>query len=131
MYRGYDGRAEIGNFSSKVEKYFTSERSEQVKYFFNTREISYLQMAMLCSIYYINTNEIPSHFTLIVSWYERRKFLCSHSNGDIFTCENIFSHERSPGDSLVFISAMFVFTHIHSWRAILLSISTTVIPTYS
>ena len=43
----------------------------------------------------------------------------------------IFSHERSPGDSLVFISAMFVFTHIHSWRAILLSITTTVIPTYS
>ena len=46
MYRGYDGRAEIGNFSSRVEKYFTSERNEQVKYVFNTREISYLQVAM-------------------------------------------------------------------------------------
>ena len=27
-------RAEIRNFSSSVEKYFTSERSERVKYFF-------------------------------------------------------------------------------------------------
>ena len=30
-----------------LKKYFTSERSEQVKYFFNTRrEISYLRTAM-------------------------------------------------------------------------------------
>ena len=29
--------AEIRNFSLSVEKCFTSERSEQVKYFFNTR----------------------------------------------------------------------------------------------
>ena len=40
------------------------------------------------SMYYINTNEIPNHFTLIVFWCERRDLLCSHSNGDIFTCEN-------------------------------------------
>ena len=41
------GRAEIRNFSSSVEKYFASERSERVKYFFNTRrEISYLQATM-------------------------------------------------------------------------------------
>ena len=34
-------------FSSSVQKYFTSELSKQVKYFFNTRrEISYLQVAM-------------------------------------------------------------------------------------
>ena len=32
--------------------------------FFNTRrEISHLQATMKCSIYYINTNEIPNHFT--------------------------------------------------------------------
>ena len=38
------GRAEIRNICSSD---FTSERSEQVKYFFNTRrEISYLQAAM-------------------------------------------------------------------------------------
>ena len=38
---------EIQNFSSSVEKYFMSGRSERVKYFFNTRrEISYLQVAM-------------------------------------------------------------------------------------
>ena len=38
---------EIRNFCSSVEKYFTSECSEGVKYFFNTRrEISYLQAAI-------------------------------------------------------------------------------------
>ena len=52
---------------------------------FNTRrEISYLQAAMWCSIYYINTNEIPNDFTETVSSCERRDLLCSHSNGDIF-----------------------------------------------
>ena len=82
-----------------------SERSVQVKYFFNMRrEILYLQVAMYCSFYYINTNEIPNHFTLIVFWYERHDLLCSHSKGDIFTREDIkFSPESSPGISLVFI----------------------------
>ena len=28
------------------------------------REISYLQAVMHCSIYYINSNEMPNHFTL-------------------------------------------------------------------
>ena len=32
--RTLHGRLEIRNFSSSVEKYFTSERSERVKYFF-------------------------------------------------------------------------------------------------
>ena len=49
------------------KKNFTSERSERMKYFFNKRrEVLYLQAAKKCSIYYINTNEIPNHFTLIV-----------------------------------------------------------------
>ena len=43
---------------------------------------------MWCSIYYINTNEIPNHFTETVFSRERRDLLCSHSNRDIFTCEN-------------------------------------------
>ena len=80
-------------------KYFTSERSERVKYFFNTRrEISYLGAAMYCSIYYINTNELPNHFTLTGFWCERRDLLLSHSNGDIFTCEDnmLFSHVKIP-----------------------------------
>ena len=38
--------------------------------------------------YYINTNEIPNHFTETVLSCERRDLLCSHSNSDIFTCEN-------------------------------------------
>ena len=65
------------------------EISLRVKYFFNTRrEIWYLQAAMKCSIYHINTNEIPNHFTLIVFWCERCDLLCSQSKGDIFTCED-------------------------------------------
>ena len=36
----------------------------------------------------LNTNELLNHFTLIVFWCERRDLLCSHSNGDIFTCED-------------------------------------------
>ena len=44
IWRILHGSAGIRNFSSSVEKYVTSERSEQVKYFFNTRrDISYLQ----------------------------------------------------------------------------------------
>ena len=68
-------------------RYEISLRGERVKYFFNTRrEILYPQAAMLCSIHYININEIPNHFTLIVCWCEGRNLSCSHSNGDIFTC---------------------------------------------
>ena len=62
----------------------------------------------------LNTNELLNHFTLIVFWCERRDLLCSHSNGDIFTCEDnlLFSlvktssfHAKagSPGISFVFI----------------------------
>ena len=41
------GLLEIRSFSSRVEKYFTSKRSEGVKYFFKTsREISYLRAPM-------------------------------------------------------------------------------------
>ena len=48
------------------------------------------------SIRCINTTEIPNHFTSIVFWCERRDLLCSHSNGDIFTCEDnmLFSHVK-------------------------------------
>ena len=47
--------------------------------------------------YYINTNEIPNHFKLIVFWCERRDLLCNHSNGDIFTCEDnmLFLHVKT------------------------------------
>ena len=79
-------RAEIRNFSSSVEKYFTSSLRSLLKYFFNT-----------------NTNEKPIHYTLIVFWCERRDLLCSHSKGDIFTCEDnmLFSHGK--------ISSVLVF----------------------
>ena len=89
---------EIPNFSLSVEKYFTSEHSERMKYFFNTSEEKFCISKWPCNVlfYYINTNELPNHFTLIVFWCERCDLLCSHSNGDIFTCEDnmLFSHVK-------------------------------------
>ena len=74
------------------------------RYEFSLRVLKNISRVSACSIYFINTNEIPNHFTLIVLWCERRDLLCSHSKGDIFTCEDIkFSRESSPGISLVFI----------------------------
>ena len=88
------------NFSSSVEKSFTSEGSEQVKYF-STQEEKFCISKRPCNvllIYYININEIPNHFTLILFWCERCDLLCSLSNGDIFTHEDImFSCKSSPG----------------------------------
>ena len=39
--------------------------------------------------------KIPNHFTLKV-WCERRDLLCSHSKGNVFTCEDnmLFSHVK-------------------------------------
>ena len=39
---------------------------------------------------------LPNHFTLIVFWCERHDLLCSHSKGDILTCEDnmLFSHVK-------------------------------------
>ena len=38
----------------------------------NELDISaYLQATMSCSIYYININEIPNHFTLIFFWVQK------------------------------------------------------------
>ena len=51
----------------------------------------------------MNINKLLKHFTLIVFWYERHDLLSSHSNGDIFTCEDMkFSRESSPRISMVF-----------------------------
>ena len=65
---------------------------------FSTREEKFCISKRPCNVlfYYINTNELPNHFTLIVFWCERRDLLCSHSNGDIFTCEDhmLFSHVK-------------------------------------
>ena len=47
-----------------------------------------------------NTNEIPNYFTFCCG---RRDLLCNHGNGDLFTCEDMFSRGSSPVISLVFI----------------------------
>ena len=49
------------------------------EFFKKTREISYLQdVAMLFSVYYINTNKIPNYC-------KRCNLLCNRSNGDLST----------------------------------------------
>ena len=55
-------------------------------------------ISRVSAVFYINTNELPNHFTLTVFWYEMRDLLCSHGNGDIFTCEDnmLFSHLKIP-----------------------------------
>ena len=50
--RKLHGRLEIRNLSSHVEKYFTSERSERVKYF-STLEDKFRISARPCNILYI------------------------------------------------------------------------------
>ena len=72
------------------KKYFTSERSERVKYFFNTRRESGPVMFYL--LYKHQWNTKPFHFNSF--WCERRDLLCSQSKGDIFPCEDnmLFSH---------------------------------------
>ena len=80
------------------KKYFTSERSERVKYF-STLEEKFCISKQPCNVLFIiytYTNELPNHFTLIVFWCERGDLLFSHSNGDIFTREDnmLFSHVK-------------------------------------
>ena len=59
-------------FSSGVVQYFTSERSELVTFFHGQHE------------------KRRSSVRSIISW-ERRNSLCSHSNGDLFTCKVHYS----------------------------------------
>ena len=52
-----------------------------------------------------SARNVPNHFTLIVFWCERRDLSCSHSNGDIFICEDnmLFSHVK-------------ITCYFHMWR---------------
>ena len=68
---------------SNVEKYFMSEHSERVKYFQHEKRnfvppSGHVMFYYL--FYYINTKEIPNHFTETVLSCERHDLLCSHSN---------------------------------------------------
>ena len=69
------------------------------------------------SNYFINTNELPNQFTLIVFWCERWDLLCSHSNGDIFTCEDIkFSRKSSSGPQAPqLIQIQILQTDVHTF----------------
>ena len=74
------------------------EWAQRTSEIFSTREEKFriCKRPCNCSIYYININEIPNHFTETVLSCKRCNLLCSHSNGDIFTCENnmLFSHVK-------------------------------------
>ena len=79
--------AETRNFSSRVEKYFTSERN-----------------------YYINTNEIPNHFTFNYQCFDVKStihYVATANEGNMLFSHNYedikFSYKSSPGISLVFI----------------------------
>ena len=73
---------------------------------------------VISSIYYINTNEIPNHFTLIAFWFERCDLLCSHSKGDIFTCEDnmLISHVKIS--SFVYIIMTYLLALVYNIRII-------------
>ena len=46
---------------------------------------------------------ISLYFFCSPNMEQRRDLLCNHSNGDLFTREDMFSRESSPGISLVSI----------------------------
>ena len=62
------GRLEIRNFSSSVEKYFTSERSERVKYF-STLEEKFRISARLCNILYLFDFLGGRYHSLLSIWF--------------------------------------------------------------
>ena len=76
------------NFSLSVEKYFTSERSEREKYFSTWEEqfVSPSGHVIFYLLYKHQWNAKP--FLLNIFCCERGDLLCSHSNCDLFTCEN-------------------------------------------
>ena len=62
IWRILHGRAGIRNFSSSVEKYFTSDRSEQVKYFFQHEKRNFVSPSDHVMFYLLYDDEIPNHF---------------------------------------------------------------------
>ena len=72
-------------FIFEPDKGFTSDRSEQVKYFNTRRDILPVQAVKLCPIYYVNTNEMPTHFTF--NSLQKARFTSNHNNRALFTCE--------------------------------------------
>ena len=92
-----------GNFSSSVEKYFTSELRERVKSFqHEKRNFVSPSDHVIYSIYYRNTNKILNHSRKAS---EGAIFVCNHSNSDLFTSENNIlssSVTHSAGESTTF-----------------------------
>ena len=87
------GCAEIWNFSSSVEIFFQQEKRN---FIYPSGHV------MFYLLYKHQWTTKPFHFNSF--WCKRCNFLCSHSNGDIFTCEDIKSlRKSSPSISLVFI----------------------------
>ena len=94
IYRGYYMVARRYETSLRVLKNISRMNAANEWNIFSAREEKFHISKRPCNVlfiiytYYINTNEIPNHFTLIVFRCERRNLLCSHSNSDIFTRED-------------------------------------------
>ena len=76
-----------------------SERSERVKYFSQHEKRNFISPSnhvISYLLYKHQWNAKPFYFNSF--WSERCGLLWSHSNGDIFTCEDnmLFSHVKSP-----------------------------------
>ena len=98
IYRGYYMAAQRYEISLRVLKNISQVSAVNGWNIFSTQKEKIRISKRPCNVIFIiiNTNEIPNHFTLIVFWCERHDLLCSHSKGDIFTCEDnmLFSHVK-------------------------------------
>ena len=69
--------------------------------FLKRKFISRSSRVMFYLLYKHQWNTKPFHFNFF--WCKRCSVLCSHSNSDLFTCEdNMFLRKSSPGISIVF-----------------------------
>ena len=71
-----------------------STENKKVKYFEDDRKFNIPKRPCKCSIYCINTDEIPNH-ACSSSIFSAEKgmiyHVTSHNNGDLFTCEDLTS----------------------------------------
>ena len=93
--------SERNYFSPSLEKHFTrhSECSERMEHFW-TREGKICIYKRTCNILFLlfkhQWNTKPFYLNIFFFWCEGCNVLCSHSNSDLFTCENnmSFSHVK-------------------------------------
>ena len=86
--RGYYMAARRYEISLRVLKNISRVRCAHSWNIFSTREEKFRISKRSCNVLYKHQwNTKPFHFNSFLVW--RRDLLCSHSNGVIFTCEDI------------------------------------------